>query len=44
MNTNKQYGLLGMTWFYEHPNDGLYDTIDYMIEGTKGVITTFICE
>ena len=43
-NICKQYGLkreLGMTWFYEHPNDGLYDTIDYVIEGTKGVITTF---
>ncbi len=27
-NICKQYGLkreLGMTWFYEHPNDGLYD-------------------
>ena len=31
----------GLTWFYEHPNDGLYYTIDYVIEGTKGVITTF---
>ena len=43
-NICKRYGLkreLGMTWFYEHPNDGLYDTIDYVIEGTKGVITTF---
>lgn len=43
-NICKEYGLkrtLGMTWFYEHPNDGLYDTIDYMIEGTKGFITTF---
>lgn len=43
-NICKVYGLkreLGMTWFYEHPNDGLYDTIDYVIEGTKGVITTF---
>lgn len=43
-NICKGYGLkreLGMTWFYEHPNDGLYDTIDYVIEGTKGVITTF---
>jgi len=43
-NICKSHGLkreLGMTWFYEHPNDGLYDTIDYVIEGTKGVITTF---
>lgn len=43
-NICKEHGLkreLGMTWFYNHPNDGLYDTIDYMIEGTKGVITTF---
>lgn len=43
-NICKGYGIkreLGMTWFYEHPNDGLYDTIDYVIEGTKGVITTF---
>ena len=27
-NICKEYGLkreLGMTWFYEHPNDGLYD-------------------
>lgn len=43
-NICKEYGLkreLGMTWFYEHPNDGLYDTIDYVIEGTKGFITTF---
>ena len=27
-NICKQYGLLGMTWFYDHPNDGLYDTIE----------------
>ena len=20
---NEEYGLLGMTWFYKHPNDGL---------------------
>lgn len=43
-NICKQYGLkrtLGMTWFYDHPNDGLYDTINYVKEGTKGVITTF---
>lgn len=43
-NICKGHGLkreLGMTWFYDHPNDGLYDTIDYVIEGTKGVITTF---
>lgn len=43
-NICKEYGLkreLGMTWFYEHPNDGLYDTIDYVIEGTKGFTTTF---
>ena len=22
-NICKEYGLLGMTWFYEHSNDGL---------------------
>lgn len=43
-NICKEHGLkreLGMTWFYDHPNDGLYDTINYMIEGTKGFVTTF---
>lgn len=37
MNKNKQYVLLGMTCFYDHPNDGLYDTIDYVIEGIKAL-------
>ena len=30
---NEEYGL-GMTWFHEHPNDGLYDDV---IEGIKAL-------